>query len=77
MESDDDVPVVSPSELDNTYSFPLIRSVGGAPEGYGKVAMGGLVSHIADEVLEEAETDGVLMAIDEEDFDAIFNDDSD
>lgn len=74
QENDEDVPPVTGADVAGTnanhYSMPLVRNQSGIMS-YAKVPLGGdngLIKAVADEV----ETTGMLEAMEESEFDAIF-----
>lgn len=74
IEDNTDVPVVTGADVAGTnanhYSMPLVRNQSGIMS-YAKVPLGGangLIKAVADEV----ETTGMLEAMEESEFDAIF-----
>lgn len=73
IEDDNDVPSINASAIvssPDNYTLPLVRSQNGNLD-YVKVAVGGengLIQAVADEV----ETTGMLEAMEESEFDAIF-----
>jgi len=67
------VPTVEADDIDDTYSFPLVKysdTTPRVPTGYQQVNMAGLISRVTGEV----ETEGFLEPITEQEFNAIFGD---